>query len=140
MSTSKASAEWNGSLKTGQGTMKPEHAPPIAFSLKTRFEGEPGSNPEELIGAALAGCYSMALTSALSKEGMEPKRIETHAAVSLEKDDVGFSITKIQLTAQAQVPNADPVKFEHIARATKESCPVSKALLGTTITLEAKLV
>ncbi len=140
MSISKASAEWNGSLKSGQGTMKPDHAAAIPFSLKTRFEGEAGSNPEELIGAALAGCFSMALTSALTKEGLEPKQIVTQAAVSLEKDDVGFSITKIQLTTQAQVANIDPVKFEHLARATKESCPVSKALLGTTVTLDAKLV
>jgi osmotically inducible protein OsmC len=140
MSISKASAEWNGSLKAGQGTMKPDHAPAIPFSIKTRFEGEQGSNPEELIGAALAGCFSMALASALGKEGLEPKRIETAAAVSLEKDDVGFVITKIALTTQVQLTGVDPVKFEHIARATKESCPVSKALLGTTVTLDAKLI
>ncbi|MDB4986242.1 MAG: Peroxiredoxin OsmC [Myxococcaceae bacterium] len=140
MSVSKASAEWNGSLKKGQGSMKADHAPAIPFSLGTRFEGQPGSNPEELIGAALSGCYSMALAGALSKEGMEPSKIATTANVTLDKDDVGFAITKIELTTRVTLPNADATKFEYIARATKESCPVSKALLGTTITVDAQLV
>jgi osmotically inducible protein OsmC len=140
MSVSKASAEWNGSLKQGQGNMKPAHAPAIPFSLGTRFEGQAGSNPEELIGAALSGCYSMALAGALSKEGLEPSKIETSANVTLDKDDVGFAISKIELTTRVTLPNADAIKFEHIARSTKESCPVSKALLGTTITVDAKLV
>jgi osmotically inducible protein OsmC len=140
MSVSKASAEWNGSLKKGTGNMKPAHAEAIPFSLGTRFEGQPGSNPEEMIGAALAGCYSMALAGALGKEGMEPSKIETTAAVTLDKDEVGFAITKIELTTRVTLPNADAVKFEHIARSTKESCPVSKALLGTTITVDAQLV
>jgi osmotically inducible protein OsmC len=140
MSTSNGAAEWNGELKSGQGNMKPEHGPAIDFSLGTRFEGKQGSNPEELIGAALAGCFSMALTGALGKEGMPPKHIETSAAVTLAKDDVGFSITGISLKTRVQVENADPVKFEHIARSTKESCPVGKVLLGTTITLDAQLV
>jgi lipoyl-dependent peroxiredoxin len=140
MSVSKASAEWNGSLKKGQGNMKPDHAPAIPFSLATRFEGQAGSNPEELIGAALSGCYSMALAGALAKEGLEPSKIETSANVTLDKDDVGFAITKIELTTRVTAPNADPIKFEHIARSTKESCPVSKALLGTTITVDAELV
>jgi osmotically inducible protein OsmC len=140
MSISHGQAEWNGELKGGQGTMKPAHAPAIGFSLGTRFEGEQGSNPEELVGSALAGCFSMALAGALGKEGMKPKRIETTAAVTLGKDDVGFVISKIELTTRAQIEGADQVKFEHIARATKESCPVSKALLGTTVTLHAELI
>ncbi|MDB4976342.1 MAG: Peroxiredoxin OsmC [Myxococcaceae bacterium] len=140
MSVSKASAEWNGSLKKGTGSMTPAHAPAIAFSLGTRFEGQQGSNPEELIGAALSGCFSMALAGALGKEGLEPTKIETTASVTLDKDEVGFAITKIELTTRVAVPGVDQVKFEHIARATKESCPVSKALLGTTITVDAQLV
>lgn len=140
MSTSHGQAEWNGELKGGEGSMKPENGSPSAFSLGTRFEGQKGSNPEELIGAALSGCFSMALAGALGKEGMKPKRIETKAAVTLHKDDVGFVISSIELTTRAQIENADQVKFEHIARATKESCPVAKALLGTSITLHAELV
>lgn len=140
MSVSKASAEWNGAVKGGQGSMKPENGSSVPFSLSTRFEGAKGSNPEEMIGAALAGCFSMALASSLGKEGLEPKKIETSAAVTLDKDEVGFAITKIELWTKAQVPGIDPVKFDHVARATKESCPVSKALLGTTVTLHAELV
>jgi osmotically inducible protein OsmC len=139
MSVSKASAEWNGSLKKGQGNMKPDHGQAVPFSLGTRFEGQQGSNPEELIGAALSGCYSMALAGALGREGMEPEKIATTASVTLDKDEVGFAITKIELTTRVTLPGADKVKFEHIARATKESCPVSKALLGTTITVDAQL-
>jgi lipoyl-dependent peroxiredoxin len=140
MSVSKASAEWNGSLKKGQGNMKPEHAPAIPFSLGTRFEGVSGSNPEELIGAALAGCFSMALSGSLAKEKLEAEKIDTTAEVTLEADEVGFQISKIELTTRVKLSGVDEVKFEHIARATKESCPVSKALLGVTITLDAKLV
>jgi osmotically inducible protein OsmC len=139
MSVSNASAEWNGNLKKGTGTMTPAHAPGIKFSLGTRFEGEQGSNPEELVGAALAGCYSMALAGALGKEGLEPQKIETKAAVTLAKDEVGFQISKIELITRVTLPGADAAKFEFIARSTKESCPVSKALLGVTITLDAAL-
>ena len=140
MSISKASAEWNGSLKRGQGSMKPEHGSAVPFTLSTRFEGAEGSNPEELIGAALAGCFSMALAASLGKEGIEPKMIETKAEVSLGRDEVGFMISKIELTTRVEATGIDAVKFEHVARSTKESCPVSKALLGTTVTLDAQLV
>lgn len=140
MSISKASAEWNGSLKRGQGSMKPDHGQAVPFSLGTRFEGVQGSNPEELIGAALAGCFSMALAASLGKEGVEPQKIETTAEVTLIPDEVGFAISKIELKTRVQVSGIDPVKFEHVARSTKESCPVSKALLGTSITLDAQLV
>src|ERR1700712_91021 len=119
--------------------MNPDHAPAIPFSLGTRFEGQAGSNPEELIGAALSGCFSMALAGALGKEGLDPTKIETTANVTLDKDEVGFAISKIELTTRVAVANIDAIKFEHIARATKESCPVSKALLGTTITVDAQL-
>lgn len=120
--------------------MKPDHGQAVPFSLGTRFEGVQGSNPEELIGAALAGCFSMALSASLGKEGVEPQKIETTAEVTLIPDEVGFAISKIELKTRVQVSGIDPVKFEHVARSTKESCPVSKALLGTSITLDAQLV
>lgn len=140
MSISKASAEWTGNLKKGQGSMKPEHAAAVPFSLGTRFEGQAGSNPEEMIGAALAGCFSMALAASLGKEGLEPQKVDTRAQVTLVADEVGFQISKIELFTKVSVSGIDAVKFDHIARSTKESCPVSKALLGTTITLDAQLV
>ena len=140
MSISKASAQWTGDLKRGQGSMKPEHAEAVPFTLGTRFEGQQGSNPEEMVGAALAGCFSMALAASLGREGLSPERIDTTAEVSLGKDDVGFTISKIELHTRVSVKGIDPIKFDHIARSTKESCPVSKALLGTTVTLEAQLV
>jgi lipoyl-dependent peroxiredoxin len=140
MSTSKASARWEGSLKDGRGTMKPANGSEVQFSLKTRFEGERGSNPEEVIGAALAGCFSMALSASLGKAGSNPTSIETEASVQLDKQGDGFAITSITLTTQAKVPGIDAAKFETIAQETKQQCPVSKALAGTKITLQAKLV
>ena len=140
MSISKASAQWTGDLKRGQGSMKPDHAAAVSFTLGTRFEGAQGSNPEEMVGAALAGCFSMALAGSLAREGLSPESIETTAEVSLGKDDVGFTISKIELHTRVSVSGIDPIKFDHVARSTKESCPVSKALLGTTVTLDAKLV
>jgi osmotically inducible protein OsmC len=140
MSTSKASARWDGSLRDGRGTMKPANGPEVPFTLKTRFEGERGSNPEEVIGAALAGCFSMALSASLGKAGSNPTSIETEASVQLDKQGDGFAITSIALTTQAKVPGIDAAKFETIAQETKAQCPVSKALAGTKITLQAKLV
>jgi osmotically inducible protein OsmC len=139
MSISKASAQWEGDLKQGRGTMKPANAAGVAFSLSTRFEGAPGSNPEEMIGAALAGCFSMALSAALEKEGLKPRSVRTDAEVSLDKDGPGFAISKINLTTVASVPDVDGARFELIAQETKETCPVSKALLGTRIALTARL-
>jgi lipoyl-dependent peroxiredoxin len=140
MSTSKASAKWDGALKDGKGSMKPANGPDVPFSLKTRFEGEKGSNPEEMIGAALAGCFSMALSASLGKAGINPTSIATEAAVQLEKQGDGFAITSINLTTQAKVPGIDAAKFETIAQETKQQCPVSKALAGTKISLTAKLI
>lgn len=140
MSTSKASARWEGTLKDGRGTMKPANGSDVPFSLKTRFEGERGSNPEELIGAALAGCFSMALSASLSKAGINPTSIETEASVQLDKQGDGFAITSINLQTNAKVPGVDAAKFETIAQETKQQCPVSKALAGTKISLTAKLV
>jgi osmotically inducible protein OsmC len=140
MSTSKASARWEGALRDGRGTMKPANGSDVPFSLKTRFEGERGSNPEELIGAALAGCFSMALSAALGKAGINPTSIETEASVQLDKQGDGFAITSINLQTNAKVPGLDAAKFETIAQETKQQCPVSKALTGTKISLTAKLV
>jgi len=139
MSISKASARWEGSLKDGRGSMKPAHGSETPFTLGTRFQGVQGSNPEELIGAALAGCFSMALSAALGKEGLTPQSIDTSADVQLEKDGEGFKIAKIELTTAARVSGVEAAKFATIADETKKACPVSKALAGTTITLKATL-
>lgn len=139
MGISKANATWQGGLKTGQGTMKPAHAAEAQFSLGSRFEGQPASNPEELLGAALAGCFAMALTVSLEHAGLVPSGVKTSAAVKLEKQGDGFAITAIELTAEASVPGVEDAKFQSIAEETKKGCPVSKALAGTTITLKASL-
>ena len=140
MGISKASAQWDGSIKTGQGTMKPAHAGEVPFSVGSRFEGQPASNPEELIGAALAGCFSMALASNLGKAGATPKTIRTSAAVKLDKVGEGFTITAIELTTVADVQGVDAAKFQEIAEQTKKGCPVSKALASVErITLDASL-
>ncbi len=139
MANSKASANWQGTLKEGRGNMKPENGPEVPFSLVSRFEGAKGSNPEEMIGAALAGCFSMALTGALTRAGLKPESVYTDAAVRLDKEGEGFTITHITLTTKAQVPGVDAAKFETIAQETKKTCPVSKALAGTKIELNASL-
>lgn len=139
MGISKASARWEGGFKDGRGQMKPAHAAEVPFAVNTRFEGAAGSNPEELIGAALAGCFSMALAAALGRAGLTPGAIDTTADVQLDKEADGFRITQIALTTRASVPNADPAKFQAIAEETKKGCPVSKALAATPITLKATL-
>ncbi len=142
MSTSQASARWDGTLKEGRGNMKPANGPEVQFTLGTRFAGEAGvkgSNPEEMIGAALAGCFSMALSASLGKAGITPKTIETSAAVQLDKEGDGFKISTIALTTNADVPGIDAAKFNEIAEDTKKNCPVSKALAATNITLKATL-
>jgi osmotically inducible protein OsmC len=135
-----ASANWIGGLKDGQGTISTEtgvlrEAP---FGFKSRFEDGPGTNPEELIGAAHAGCFSMALSLELGNAGLTADRIETDAVVTLDKDGDGFAITAVHLTCKAKVPGADAATFEKIAQATKEGCPVSK-VLNAEITLDASL-
>lgn len=139
MAISQGSAQWEGGFKTGKGTMKPAHAGEAQFSTGSRFEGEPSSNPEELIGAALAGCFSQALTLGLEKAGLAPKSIRTAASVRLEREGEGFTITTIELSTEADVPGAVDASFQEIAEETKKACPVSKALSGTKITLQAKL-
>lgn len=135
-----ASAHWSGSIKEGQGTISTEsgvlrEAP---YGFKSRFEDGPGTNPEELIGAAHAGCYSMALSLGLGDAGLTADSIDTKAVVTLDKDGDGFSITAVHLTCKAKIPGADAATFDKIAQATKQGCPVSKVLKAT-ITLDAKL-
>lgn len=140
MSISKATATWEGGFKTGKGSMKPAHAEAALFSVASRFEGHGNSNPEELIGAALAGCFSMALSVGLEGAGFAPVKIDTSAAVKLEKVGEGFSITGIELHTVAAIPGITAEKFQEIALATKKGCPVSKALSAVgNITLDAKL-
>jgi lipoyl-dependent peroxiredoxin len=139
MAVSKGSAQWEGGFKDGHGTMSPAHGAPSQFSVGSRFEGQPSSNPEELIGAALSGCYSMALTLGLEKAGFKPRNIRTSADVHLERDGEGFTIKTIHLTTDASVPGADPAKFQAIAEETKKGWPVSKVLTGAQITLKANL-
>jgi osmotically inducible protein OsmC len=136
----KAWAVWKGTLKDGSGTMSTEtgvlkEAP---YGFKSRFETGSGTNPEELIAAAHAGCFSMALSSMLGQAGLTPQRIETHAAVGLEKVGDGFAITTSHLDVTASVPGATYEQFEEIANKAKAGCPVSK-VLNAKITLLAKL-
>jgi len=136
-----AEAEWKGGLVQGSGHMKlGTGAYDGPFSFKSRMESGAGTNPEELIGAAHAGCFSMAFSATLEKSGFPPKRVRTQAAVSFEKVGDGFAITKIDLDTEAEVPGIDNAKFQELAEAAKKGCPVSKALAATPISLKAKLV
>ncbi|MDQ6625345.1 MAG: OsmC family protein [Verrucomicrobiota bacterium] len=135
------SAVWNGTLKQGSGTMKlGSGAYEGPFSFMSRFESGSGTNPEELIGAALAGCFSMALSSNLEKAGHPAKRVSTTANVKLEMIDGGPKITSIELQNESEVPGIDDAAFQEQAEKTKSGCPVSKALTGTEIRLAAKLI
>lgn len=141
MATRIGSAVWEGTLKGGKGTMKlGSGAYEGPYSFSSRFEEGTGTNPEELIGAAEAGCFSMALSSNLEKAGHPAKRISTKATVKLEMVDGGPKITTIDLDVEAEVPGIDQGKFQEQAEATKKGCPVSKALSATPITLKAKLI
>ncbi len=141
MATRNGSAVWEGTLKGGKGTMKlGSGAYEGPYSFSSRFEEASGTNPEELIGAAEAGCFSMALSSNLEKAGHPAKRINTKATVKLEMVDGGPKITTIDLECEAEVPGIDQAKFQETAEATKKGCPVSKALSATPITLKAKLI
>ena len=136
-----ASAVWEGTLREGKGTVKlGSGAFTGQYSFASRFESGTGTNPEELIGAAHAGCFSMALAAGLTRGGFSPKRISTTASVSLEKVGEGFKITTIQLDTEAEVPGIDESAFLEQAELAKKNCPVSQALAGTEIKLNAKLV
>lgn len=135
-----ASAAWKGGLKTGKGLLSTQSGilNETTYGFSTRFEDGPGTNPEELIAAAHAGCFSMALAALLESEGMTAKSIQTSAAVTLDKVDGGFAITAVHLDLLAEVPGTDPATFEKIADRAKSDCPVSK-LLSVKATLTAKL-
>jgi osmotically inducible protein OsmC len=140
MATRTGSATWEGTLKSGQGTMKlGSGAYEGAYSFSSRFEEGTGTNPEELIGAAEAGCFSMALSVGLEKAGFPPNKISTTAKVKLEKVGEAFRITQINLETEADVPGIDDMKFQEAAEQTKKNCPVSVALGGTQISLKATL-
>src|SRR5579862_8148464 len=136
----KASAVWTGSLKEGQGTLSTGSGALSAkpYSFRTRFEDEPGTNPEELIGAAHASCFSMALSMILGQAGFTPAKIETAAIITLEQKDGGFAITASHLDVTASVPGASEAAFQDAAGKAKAGCPVSK-LLNATITMNAHL-
>ncbi|BBO33294.1 OsmC family protein [Lacipirellula parvula] len=136
-----ATAVWNGDIMSGNGTMKlGTGAWEGPYSFKSRFEDGKGTNPEELIAAAHAGCFSMALSGALTKAGHPPEKIETSADVVLVKDGEGFKIPSIKLKTAVKVAGLDEAQFQAIAKAAKENCPVSKVLAAAEITLDAKLV
>ncbi|MDB5308682.1 MAG: peroxiredoxin [Gemmataceae bacterium] len=133
-------AAWEGDLKSGKGTVKlGSGAYSGQYSFSSRFENGTGTNPEELIAAAHAGCFSMALSHALAGAGFPPKRVHTVAKVHLEKSGDGFAIPRIELETDADVPNISPEVFQEYAEKAKAGCPVSKVLTGAQITLSAKL-
>ena len=136
-----ASAIWQGGLKDGKGLLSTESGAlkQNPYGFNTRFEDTPGTNPEELIGAAHAGCFSMALSMMLGDAGLTPERIDTAAEVTLDKQPDGFAITAVHLVLRAKVPGASAEQFEEIANKAKADCPVSK-VLNAKITLDASLV
>ena len=136
----KASAQWSGGLKDGKGTISTDSGvlKDTQYSFGTRFEDGIGTNPEELIGAAHAGCFSMALSGQLTNAGTPPESIDTTATVTMEKTDAGFTVTKVHLDVSARVPGIDQTAFETAANNAKSGCPISR-LLNATITMDAKL-
>jgi lipoyl-dependent peroxiredoxin len=141
MPTRHATATWEGGLQKGKGSFSGESgAVSASFSFGSRFEQAKGSNPEELLAAAEAACYSMALSAGLEQAGTPVTKVETRAAVSIEKQGAGFAITSIKLVVRATVPGLDATKFKAAAEKTKETCPVSQALKAVPIELDAQLV
>ena len=141
MPTRTATASWEGGLKGGRGSFKGESgAINATYSFGSRFENEKGSNPEELLAAAEAACYSMALALGLEKAGTPSTKVETSAACTVEKQGAGFTITTMKLTVRATVPGIDDAAFQKAAQDTKVACPVSRALAGVKIDVDAKLV
>ncbi len=140
--TTFGTAQWRGGLKDGKGAISTKSGAlkDVPYGFAARFEGQPGTNPEELIGAAHASCFAMAMSLGLGNEGFTADQLDAKSEVNLEKVADGFAITKIHLTLQSKIPGIDNDKFQQIAEATKKGCPVSKLLTGATITLEAKLV
>jgi len=137
----KASAVWKGSLKEGKGTISSESGvlSNTPYSFSTRFENAKGTNPEELIAAAHAGCFTMALSAQLGNAGITPESLETTASLTLDKLDAGWTITKVHLDVAARIPGADKAAFDKAAENAKAGCPVSR-LLKAEITMTARLV
>ncbi|MDR6293310.1 MULTISPECIES: OsmC family protein [Inquilinus] len=135
------SAIWQGGLKDGKGAISTESGAlkEYPYGFASRFDGQPGTNPEELIGAAHAGCFSMALSLILGEANLKADRLDTKAVVTLEKVDDGFAITAVHLTLTAKIPGADQATFEALTAKAKAGCPVSK-VLNAQITLDATLV
>ncbi|HJQ24728.1 MAG TPA: OsmC family protein [Blastocatellia bacterium] len=141
MATRNGSAVWEGTLREGKGTVRlGSGAFEGPYSFASRFEDGAGTNPEELIGAAHAGCFSMALAAGLTKAGYSPNRVATTAKVHLGQSGGGFKITLIELETEADVPGIDDAAFQEQAATAKKNCPVSQALAATEITLSAKLL
>jgi lipoyl-dependent peroxiredoxin len=141
MPVRRATAEWKGDLKGGSGELSsPTGAVSGAYSFSSRFEEGEGTNPEELIAAAHAGCFSMALSNALAQHGHAPESVKTEARVHLEKGDAGFSIARIVLKTEARVADIDEDHFREHAEEAKKGCPVSRALQAVDIELEARLL
>ena len=135
-----ASAHWSGGLKDGKGTLSSASGvlKNTPYSFSTRFESQPGTNPEELIAAAHAGCFTMALSAQLGNAGMTAQAIDTTATVTLEKTDAGFTVTASHLQVTAKIPGADRAKFDEAAKNAEKGCPISR-LLNAKITMDAKL-
>ena len=135
-----ASAIWQGGLKDGKGSVSTESdvLAQTPYSFGTRFEGQRGTNPEELIAAAHAGCFSMALSAKLGKASLIPESIRTQATLTMDRLESGWTVTLIHLDVTARIPSADAAKFEAAANAAKAGCPISR-LLNTKITMDAKL-
>lgn len=136
-----ASAVWHGGLKDGKGTLSTQSGTlkEAQYSFSTRFENGVGTNPEELIAAAHAGCFTMALSAQLTDAKMVPDTLETSAVVTMEKTDDGPTVTKIHLTTRAKVPGVEKEKFDELAKKAKEGCPISRLLKAAEITLDAQL-
>ena len=140
MPVRKADARWQGDLQSGSGTMRlGSGAFEGQYSFASRMENGAGTNPEELIGAAEAGCFSMAFANALTQAGHTPQEIRTSASVQFEKLDKGWTISKIELTTDGVVPGVDEATFSRIAEEAKKTCPVSRAITGSEITVKATL-
>ena len=137
-----ASAVWHGGLKDGQGMLSTQSGTlkEPQYSFKTRFENGVGTNPEELIAAAHAGCFTMALSGQLTSIERPPESLETTAVVTMEKTDDGPTVTRIALTTRAKVPNIEKEKFDELAKKAKEGCPISRLLKAAEISLDAQLI
>ncbi len=135
-----ASAVWQGDLKSGKGTVSSDSGvlSQTPYSFSTRFENGKGTNPEELIAAAHAGCFTMALSAQLGNAGLTPEKLETTATVTFDKLEAGWTVTNIQLNVKGKVPKADHAAWDKATQAAKTGCPISR-LLNTTITMDAKL-